>query len=374
MPGSPFEAAVALAGLTSMGVGGSARRAIRLPSDVQRAQTVLAELSSPPTFVLGGGTNVLAADDGTDELVAYFDDHHWCEDLGNGKYRVSANLPLGDLVTVASAAGWFGVERLAGIPGSVGGAVVQNAGAYHQELGHRVIEVEWIRLDTGEAGVFTQDECGFGYRDSRFKRAPGRWLIVRCTVQLLPTGELPESAEVLAAIDIERAVEVARTEAAVISAAIVRVREGKDHILSSTSRSAGSFFMNPRFESAEPELARIIAVFETRRDAMVAAGADWIRADADPRRYLDGDVVELIAGFLIGTATDVSELDRAFSPGRTFGALRLGSAGANTIINDADATAAEVVALARDMRSRVSTAFGIALQLEVVLLGDIAVE
>ena len=94
-----------------------------------------------------------------------------------------------DLVRATVERGWAGIECLSGIPGLVGATPIQNVGAYGQEVSDTVTTVRV--LDTGSGRILTLDarECGFAYRDSRFRSVePGRWVVLAVTYRLRPAG------------------------------------------------------------------------------------------------------------------------------------------------------------------------------------------
>lgn len=374
MPVGSRRSQVPLADRTAFRIGGVAAYFLELACDIDAVSSIAAQLREPDCFMLGGGTNVLVADSGYNGTIVQFDRRARLEPLGRGRYRVSANASLDGVISQVCGAGFYGVERLAGIPGSVGGAVVQNAGAYDQQLADVIESVLCVNCATGEVEKLSVDDCHMSYRDSTFKRSPGSRVIVECTVELNeeqpPQPNLPELVAELE----RRGVNHRDASAESVADAVRAIRARKDHLLEPTNPSAGSFFKNPRFAADDPRAQAVVRRFIERRDCLAANGADWIGPKANVVRTPKNGQVELIAGLLIATANDPSNPESAYSPGRAIGALRLGAAGANTIVNAAEASAADVVALARQMRHAVSGAYGLTLLPEVVLVGDVSLE
>jgi UDP-N-acetylmuramate dehydrogenase len=374
MPAFTRRHQVPLAEKTSFRIGGSAARVLDLECSIASVLSAVTDLRGPNRFLLGGGTNVLVADDGFDGLLVQYEDDAHVDPLGGGRFKVSANTSLDSFVSLVGAEALSGVERLAGIPGSFGGAVVQNAGAYDQEIADVLESVECVNRITGLAETLSLEQCQMSYRDSVFKRSPGRWIIVECTLQL--DSDPPQAVASTEIIDeIEKQGEDPQMATAPsISAAVRAVRARKDHLLHPLNLTAGSFFKNPRLPTDDPDIERVLRSFEERRASLIAHGATWIPASVKAIRHRKDGTSELIAGLLISTATDPTEPTSAFSPGRRIGSIRLGAAGPNTLINAGGATAREVIETAREMRRAVLDAYGLRLELEVVLVGDLSVD
>jgi len=126
-----------------------------------------------PFFVLGGGSNVLFSDSGFNGLVLKIENSSIMPDGGEAVARliVGAGTPLGMLARYALDNGLTGMEWAAGIPGTVGGAIRGNAGAFHQEISESVAEVRALQIAPQEIKevVMTKSECKFSYRESVFK-------------------------------------------------------------------------------------------------------------------------------------------------------------------------------------------------------------
>jgi UDP-N-acetylmuramate dehydrogenase len=121
-----------------------------------------------PYFPLGAGTNLLVRDGGMRGAVLDLNNLSSLELLDNRKLRAGCGLVMADLIRAAAEHGLAGLEYLYGIPGTVGGAVIMNAGAFHQQFGDVVVEVTWIDAE-GET-TWTRDELSFSYRTAGFSK------------------------------------------------------------------------------------------------------------------------------------------------------------------------------------------------------------
>ena len=168
---------------TSFKVGGPARYFAKVESiEDQKAAFALAREKELPYFILGNGTNLLVSDKGYDGVVITLaGKFSEIQDLGNGAFKVGAATPLGRFARSAMKLGFAGIHKLAGIPGTLGGAIYMNAGAYGQEIGSCCTTVTTIDAE-GNLRERPANECGFGYRQSAFQSA--RETIVAATFQL----------------------------------------------------------------------------------------------------------------------------------------------------------------------------------------------
>ncbi|WP_437895852.1 UDP-N-acetylmuramate dehydrogenase [Sorangium sp. So ce124] len=362
---------VALAPLTTLGVGGPARYFAEAADEAAVIDAFrFAEARGVPLFVLGGGSNLLVADRGVDALVlrvrvrgiellrgrgvAGGAETGGGEEAGRALVRAGAGEAWDDLVARSVAEGWAGIECLSGIPGDVGATPIQNVGAYGQEVAETIVEVRAIDRATGAAVVLSGADCGFGYRDSRFKRAwRGRYVITAVTFALRPGGaatvrypELQRALAVPAGVAAPLLGEVRRT--------VIALRRGKSMVLDPADenrRSAGSFFMNPTLapDAAAAVLTRIEAA------GVLAPG------EAIPRYPADGGRVKLSAAWLIERA--------GFTKGTRHGAAGISTRHTLALVNRGGATAEELLGLARRVRRGVLDRFGVALSAEPDLVG-----
>ena len=333
-----------LANHTTFRLGGPARRFVEATTEQQLIDTVAdCDSRGEPVLVLGGGSNVLIADegfDGTVVKVATRGVRAEAADCSGAQLEVAAGETWDDLVARAVAAQWSGMETLSGIPGSVGAVPIQNVGAYGAEVATLIQRVRtWNRAE-GAIRTFAAAECGFGYRDSRFKREKGRHLVLRVDFQL-PLGELGQPVRYP---ELARALGVAvgqRAPASRVRETVLAIRRRKGMVLDANDHdtwSAGSFFTNPILT---PEQAASLP--------------------AEAPRFSAGEGVKTSAAWLIQHA--------GFPAGHGSGPARLSTRHVLALTNRGCATTADVLALAREIRDGVRERFGITLVPEVNLVG-----
>ncbi|NTW14339.1 MAG: UDP-N-acetylmuramate dehydrogenase [Candidatus Moranbacteria bacterium] len=180
-----------MAGHTTFRIGGPAKLYAEVMTTAELVAALdRAESEKLPVYLLGGGSNVLFSDKGFPGMVIK---NSICglQVRDDGTVSVGAGVRLFDVVTACCSKGLSGIERLSGIPGTVGGAVRGNVGAFGTEMGSSVTSVKVFHRKTGEIKEFGQEDCQFGYRMSRFKREPD--LIVLSIELLLAPGHEPST-------------------------------------------------------------------------------------------------------------------------------------------------------------------------------------
>lgn len=150
-----------------------------------------------PFFVLGGGSNTLFSDEGFGGLVIKIKmSGRDIEEKSNGEIRLSAAAGENwdELVNFAVENNFYGIENLSGISGTVGGAAVQNIGAYGAEIGDSIIEVEVFDISDMKLKTLSEKECLFSYRDSIFKKQEGKnYIVIKVLFELKKDGGLNTS-------------------------------------------------------------------------------------------------------------------------------------------------------------------------------------
>jgi len=345
-----------LAPLSTLGVGGPARYYARVTSeDAVREAVAWARARDLPLFVLGGGSNVVLSDEGHPGLVLHVAtrgiETHTAGD--RVEIRAEAGEPWDDFVAAAVAKEWAGVECLSGIPGLVGATPIQNVGAYGQEVAETIATVDALDLHTGRVEHFLNAECGFAYRDSRFKSADkGRFIVLRVTYALRPGGPPAVRYAELARHLEERG--LGTPSLAQVRETVIGLRRRKSMVLDPAdpnARSVGSFFTNPIVPTAVADDLESAL----RREGTLAEGEH-------PPRFPAGDGrVKLSAAWLIERA--------GLTKGYQRGNVGLSSRHTLAIVNRGGAAASEVVALAREVRARVHDRFGVTLVPEPVFVG-----
>ena len=166
--GVPVKEQLSLASCTSFRIGGNAALAA-YPENAEQVSAVLDACrdSGVSCAVVGNGSNLLCPDDGFDGCVLFTTAMK--ELVFDGTtVSVGAGATLASVCCAARDRGLAGLEFAYGIPGTIGGAVYMNAGAYGGEIGDRVIDVTYMDTETGQIATVPAADCGFGYRTSRF--------------------------------------------------------------------------------------------------------------------------------------------------------------------------------------------------------------
>lgn len=347
MPQISLQRNVPLSPLTTLDVGGPARALVRCGDlDGLRRALEIAEDERLETMILGGGSNVIVSDRGYPGMVVQYTADRLSADLGSGRVEVDAGYDWDRLVAWTVGHDLVGLEGLSGIPGWAGAAPIQNIGAYGQEVGTHIRSVRTLRLRDGQELSLEGSECGFAYRDSRFKR---EWRDQYCITGL--TLELTHRGSPVIAYD-ELAARLGATgtepSARTVRDVVLEIRRGKSMVLDPQDpnrRSAGSFFTNPIVSSSFAD----------------ALGARFGEGDQMPRWETDGGKVKLAAAWLIQRA--------GLAKGHVRGNAGLSSAHVLALINRGGATSAELLVLAREVRDRVLDRFGVRLRPEPIPLG-----
>lgn len=300
---------VPLASHTTFKIGGDARYFVEVHDESEIVEAIeWAKQQGVPYAILGGGSNMLVADEGYDGLVIKIS----CASIIYDRDLVSIDAGRNLLQTIRDTAekGLGGWDKLAGIPGTVGGAARGNAGAFGSELKDFVTYVRALDTSSGEFNEFANAECSFSYRNSFFKQRP-QYLITLVQVKLAQV----EKDSALSSIE-----------------ATIAERE-KRHL--QNVRAAGSFFMNPTAP------AEVVALFEREKGVKAREG-------------------RVPAGWLI---------EKAGFKGATYGGAQASMQHPNYLVNaSGEATSAEVLELADTIKEAVREQFGVELSEEAAYL------
>ena len=184
LPSVALRAEEPLSARTSFHIGGPAE-VMAFPQNAEQLKAVLLaarELGVCP-LILGAGTNVLAPDEGIRGLVIYTRDAlREMRLLTPTRIEAMAGAPMARLALFAKDAGLTGLEFAHGIPGTIGGGIYMNAGAYGGELRQVVRQVTFLHAD-GRLETFENGDCAFGYRTSVFENMPGVIVSARLALQ-----------------------------------------------------------------------------------------------------------------------------------------------------------------------------------------------
>ncbi len=326
---------VPLSSLTTLRVGGRAQ-VVATCTSVEEVHAALAYAREHnlPFYVLGEGSNVLAHDTGYAGLIIRIEipGLSFEEENGSVKVHAGAGVSWDELVEAAAKRGLWGLENLAGIPGLVGAAPVQNIGAYGAELKDTLESVEVIDAKTGEEKRLTSDECKLSYRDSTFKHDAS--LIITGVTLMLQKEGTPriEYGDLLRAK--EAGVDLSTPLA--IGAAVRQIRSGKfpDRTRFGT---AGSFFKNP-------------ILTQEAYDALCAKYGP-IPQFPNPKG------VKIPLAFILDKVLGLR--------GHRKGAAWLFGAQPLVLVLDEGGTASDVDSLAREIETRVKEETGISIEREV---------
>lgn len=194
-----FEENITLAKYSNYKIGGPARffAEIKTKEDLLDA---LAQVKAKGLrlFILGGGNNLLISDKGFDGAVLKIAIGGVEVDAA-GKATVGAGTLVSDFLRFAELSGLSGWQWAGGLPGTIGGAVWGNAGAFGGETKDSVISVTSVRIDTGEVVERTRAQCAFDYRSSIFKeqeKSGIKEVIVSVTLALRPGNREAISREI----------------------------------------------------------------------------------------------------------------------------------------------------------------------------------
>jgi UDP-N-acetylmuramate dehydrogenase len=340
---------VPLAPHCTLGVGGPARFFVEAADEA----TVLRALEwatarRVPFRALGGGSNLVVADDGVDACVVKIGLRGIAtrETAGGVEVTAAAGEPWDQLVASTVARGWAGLECLSGIPGLVGATPIQNVGAYGQEVSETLVALRALDTSSGRVVTLAAEECGFAYRDSRFKRdEPGRHAILSATYRLAagaaPRVRYAEVERHLASRGI-RAPSLAEVRDSVLA-----IRRSKSMVIEAgdeNRRSCGSFFTNA-----------VVAAADAERVAAIAGEAEI------PRWPQPDGRVKLSSAWLIERA--------GFRRGHREGLVGLSTRHALAVVAHDGARAADVVAFAARVTAAVHARFGVRLTPEPVYWG-----
>ncbi|HEX2676818.1 MAG TPA: UDP-N-acetylmuramate dehydrogenase [Polyangiales bacterium] len=349
----PAALRVPLAPLTSLQLGGAAEHFVRAEDRATLIDALRwARARSLPVTLLGGGSNVVVSDDGVPGLVIAMATRGVTRTRENERVRVRAEAgePWDALVDACVNDALAGIECMSGIPGLVGATPIQNVGAYGQEVADTITSVEVLDRTTLEVKTLAPQACGFAYRHSAFKADPARYVVLAVELELVPDGAPTlRYAELVQALGARTKASLAETRATVL-----QLRAKKSMLLDPSDengRSAGSFFTNPIVSAAQAD-----DVMQRALQLGVAQQA------ADVPRYPQPDGrVKLAAGWLIERS--------GTRRGERHGTVGISTRHALALVHHGGGTAADLIALAREVQARVARAFAIDLAAEPVFVG-----
>jgi UDP-N-acetylmuramate dehydrogenase len=333
---------VALSAYTTLGLGGPAALMVTAYDEEEIVAALRA--ATGPVLVLGGGSNLVVADEGFPGTVVRIasQGRTASHDGDDVQLEVAAGEDWDALVATCVEEGLAGVECLAGVPGLVGATPVQNVGAYGQDVSETVVSVRVY--DRSRDEVRTLTDCGFAYRSSRFKVEAPRWVVLSVTYRLTrsPQSRPVRYAELAGVLGVELGGTAPLPD---VRDAVLSLRRRKGMVLDPNdpdTRSAGSFFTNPLLDAEQ-------------LDALRASGVE-------PPAYPEADGrMKVPAAWLIERV--------GFSRGDFDGPVGISSKHALALVNRGGARTEDLIRVARVLRDRVRETFGVELVPEPVLVG-----
>ncbi|MFC2092916.1 UDP-N-acetylmuramate dehydrogenase [Bacteroidota bacterium] len=252
-----FQHSVSLSELTTIKLGGEAKLFCNCKTtDEIIACLIYAKTENLPVQVIGGGSNIIFSDDGFNGIVIkiYIKGIKFNE-LEKNLIEITsgAGEAWDDFVKLCIDNNLNGVECLSGIPGCVGATPIQNVGAYGQEVSNTIVSVEAIDRLTLKTVEFTNEECNFGYRQSRFKnKDKDKYIITKVTYSMKkfaePKIKYPELKKYLDDNTKLNALKNGKEKLSAIRDIVIDIRKSKSMIIDSNDPntvSCGSFFLNP---------------------------------------------------------------------------------------------------------------------------------
>jgi UDP-N-acetylmuramate dehydrogenase len=345
-----IEENVRLAEHTTLKIGGLARYFVRAMSEQEVIEALeYARQNNLPIFILGGGSNVLIADEGFDGLV-----------LQIALKGISISEEKDEIVCVSARAGedWDefckfcvernlqGIECLSGIPGLTGGTPVQNVGAYGQDVSETILKVKCFDRKSGKFVELNNAECDFAYRASIFNTTEKNRFIVLNVTFALRLGGAPK----IVYRDLINYFGDTKPDLKELRNAVLKIRVEKSMVIRANdpnSRSAGSFFKNPIV--AKEKLTEL-----EKRAALLGI-------ESIPHFKVDESYVKIPAAWLIEKS--------GFQKGYEYGAAGLSTRHTLAIINRGNATANDILKLKEKIQFSVREKFNVELMPEPIFVG-----
>ena len=333
-----------LSNFTTLRVGGPARKIVHAHTENELIEFVkAADKNNEQVLILGGGSNLLISDAGFEGTVIRVEskgnalDYDACS---GGMIEVSAGEDWDKFVALTIDKGFADLESLSGIPGTVGGAPIQNIGAYGHEVSETIARVKTFDRQKSEIVTFSNSDCKFSYRHSIFKEELGRYVILNVTFQLRKGEQsLPIAyAELAKHLSVNIGDRVKVTD---VRKAVLQLRASKGMLIDSKNEinSAGSFFINPILSKEIADSLPLEAPRWQQPDGKVKTSAAWLMEHA------------------------------GITKGEKLAGAQISNKHVLALTNSGDATAEDIVELAKKARKKVFEKFGIKLQAEVQLVG-----
>lgn len=309
-----------------------------------------------PIFVLGGGSNILVSDSGFPGLVIH-PVHRGIAAETEGSEKVILSVEAGEIwdkvARKVAEEGFWGIENLSHIPGQAGAALVQNIGAYGQQISDVLESATVMEMRSGEVRKLNARNCRFGYRQSIFNTSSrNEFIILRLELRLdrrgMPDLRYPDLSRYFSELGIES------PTIRQVREAIIRIRDRKFPFpREEKGGNAGSFFKNLVLGEADFEVLRT----NLRRNFSTA---ECDRLEEIHRRSTSGEAVKIPTAFLI----EICGLK-----GHREGCAQVNEPQPLVLLNDGGATACDVLSLASCVRRTLYARTGMRVDLEPELVG-----
>jgi UDP-N-acetylmuramate dehydrogenase len=357
VPTLEIQRGVSLKPYTTFKIGGRAKYFARAAS-VQEYREALdfACRRNLRVFVLGSGSNILVSDRGFNGLAIHPAQRGLAiasEDKASCTLRIAAAETWDDVVRYADERHWWGIENLSHIPGQAGAALVQNIGAYGQQLSDCLAQAEVLEIAGGQVCEFGAERCGLGYRRSIFNSTEkNRYVILGISLRLAKSGKADLRYPDVAAYFEERG--NSAPSLAEIREAIIAIRDSKFPFpREEKGGNAGSFFKNLQLGEADFQKLQMYVQKNFPHHAQE-------RLAEIRRRYVGPGPIKVPTAFLI----DICGLK-----GLRHGHAQVNETQPLVLLNLGGATAHDVMSLARHVRRSVAERTGMAISLEPELVG-----
>ena len=344
----------ALSSHTTMGIGGNARKYIEAATVEELVEALtLAKKDALPVFILGEGSNVLIDSKGFAGYVIHpaMRKVEWQpQDDGSTLVTADAGVPFDEIVAESCRRNLGGIEALSGIPGSAGGSLVQNIGAYGQEISEVFVSAEAVHLRDCDSLTLKPANLEFAYRHTALKTADNPFIVTSVTLRLTPF-DADKAAARCAAHGFKKIALSKPQSASALRELVLETRRSKAMCYDRNdvnTHSVGSFFVNPVVPGEDAQRINAASIIKNHKPM--------------PSFPAEGGKTKLSAAWLIEQA--------GFNKGYSLRGAALSNYHCLAIINRLNATSEDVIALAQDIITRVYLQFRVELQPEVVYLSQ----
>ena len=346
-----------LAPHTTMHIGGPAKKYIEVDTQDELVDALtMARKESLPVFILGAGSNTLISDDGFLGCVIRlrFNAVEWKDqEDGSTLVTMDGGADFDAVVEESCRRNLGGIESLSGIPGTAGGSLVQNIGAYGQEISETFVSAVAIHKVTGDIVDLSRDQLGFAYRQTTLKTPDNALIVVSVTLRLKPF-DMDAACKRCAEHGFKKIAMSKPQNANALRRLVLETRRSKAMCYDPNdynTHSVGSFFVNPVVPNEEAQRLNAAHILKYHKPM--------------PSFPADGGT-KLSAAWLIENS--------GFTRGYGYKGAALSAQHCLAIVNRQNATCADVVEFAQDISKRVYLLFHIELTPEVVYLTPSGIE